>query len=154
MKKLSIAALVLLALAVLGSAALSAENMDDIEAHRSCTQCGMDRKSYGYSRMLLRFADGGQIGVCSLNCAVIELNNNKGREVQALLVADRDSHVLLAAGKAFWVMGGSKRGVMTRRPKWAFATEAAARAFIRDHGGTMVTWDEVLKSARQDAGVL
>lgn len=124
---------------------------DDIAEHRSCSQCGMDRKAYGYSRMLLRFEDGGQVGVCSLNCAVIELDQNKKRAVKSLLVADRESHKLIDADKAFWVMGGNKRGVMTKRPKWAFAGKDASQAFIKAHGGTLATWDEVMRAAREDS---
>jgi nitrous oxide reductase accessory protein NosL len=133
--------------------ALTAMAQDDIQQHRSCTHCGMDRKAYGYSRALVSYADGGQVGVCSLNCAVIEMDSNKGRAMKSLQVADRDTHALLDAEKAYWLIGGSKRGVMTKRPKWAFTTESAARNFSNAYGGTIITWDEALKAAREDAGL-
>jgi hypothetical protein len=101
--------------------------------------------------MLINFADGSQIGVCSIHCAVIKLNELKSRKVKSLQVADRDSHVLLVAEKAIWVIGGKKRGVMTQRPKWAFATSAAAKAFVGSQGGKIVTWDEAFAAARDDA---
>ncbi len=44
---------------------------DDIDAHRSCASCGMDRKAYGYSRMLIQYEDGAMVGTCSLHCAVV-----------------------------------------------------------------------------------
>src|SRR5512147_982681 len=75
---------------------------DDIDAHRACAFCGMDRKAFGYSRMLVRYDDGSEVGVCSLHCAVIELETNKTRRVKALLVADRDTRNLLEAEQAFW----------------------------------------------------
>ncbi|GFO59179.1 hypothetical protein GMST_15040 [Geomonas silvestris] len=130
------------------SAALAA---DDIAAHASCENCGMDRKAFGYSRMLLRFADGSETGVCSLNCAVIEMDKHPEKTVKALLVADRDSRGLVEASKAVWVMGGDKRGVMTKRPKWAFAEQAIAEKFVKEHGGKLVDWDTVLAAAREDA---
>jgi len=130
------------------SAALAA---DDIAAHAFCDNCGMDRKAFGYSRMLLRFADDSEIGVCSLNCAVIEMDKHQEKSVQALLVADRDSRVLSEASKAFWVMGGDKRGVMTKRPKWAFTEKGSAEKFVKEHGGKLVDWDTVLAAAREDA---
>lgn len=123
----------------------------DIDQQRNCAHCGMDRKLYGYSRMLIRYADGSQAGVCSLHCTVTELNEHKDKKVENLLVADRDSHTLIEAGKASWVIGGRKRGVMTQRPKWAFATSAAALAFIAGNGGVLAGWDEVLAAAREDA---
>jgi nitrous oxide reductase accessory protein NosL len=123
----------------------------DLKDHRSCSICGMDRKEYGFSRMLVHYEDGGTTGVCSLNCAVIELAVNKGRKVKALFVADRDSRTLIDAEQAVWVMGGKKPGVMTQRPKWAFGSPSAAGAFIAAYGGKIVPWSEALAAAREDA---
>lgn len=137
--------LLFLLLATAGRAA------DDTEEHRSCAFCGMDRKAYGYSRMLIRYEDGTEAGVCSLHCAVTELDANKDRTVKALLVADRGDRKLVPAETAFWVIGGSKRGVMTQRPKWAFRTQAGAESFVKAHGGTIITWSSALAAAREDA---
>jgi nitrous oxide reductase accessory protein NosL len=119
----------------------------DIEDHRSCAHCGMDRKAYGFSRMLVQYEDGAVVGVCSLHCAVVELDANQGRTVKALLVADRDTRTLIDAEKAIWVLGGGKRGVMTQQPKWAFQTKAAADVFIKTNGGKIVPWAEALAAA-------
>jgi len=124
---------------------------DDISEHRNCTQCGMDRKAYGYSRMLIVYEDGAEAGVCSLHCAVVELDANKGRKVKSLLVADRDTRSLIEAETAVWVMGGKKRGIMTQRPKWAFSTKAAAEDFIKSNGGAIISWADALAAAREDA---
>ena len=137
-------------MALLIMAGMAAFARDDIDGHRSCNVCGMDRKAYGFSRMLIRYADGTEGGVCSLHCAVIELDADKDRAVKVLLVADRDTRTLIDAEKAFWVMGGSKRGVMTQRPKWAFPSKAAAEAFIAEYGGKIVPWAEALAAARDD----
>jgi nitrous oxide reductase accessory protein NosL len=123
----------------------------DIEDHRSCVYCGMDRKAYGFSRMLVLYEDGGVAGVCSLHCAVIELDTNQRRKVKSLLVADRVTRTLIDAEKAIWVMGGSKSGVMTQRPKWAFESKAGAEAFIGEYGGKIVSWTEAFAAAREDA---
>ena len=123
---------------------------DDIDAHRSCIHCGMDRKAYGFSRMLVQYEDGTAVGVCSLRCAVVELDADPKRNVKQLLAADRTARNLIDAEKAVWVMGGAKRGVMTDRPKWAFASKAAAETFIEGYGGSIVTWAEALAAARED----
>jgi copper chaperone NosL len=125
----------------------------DIAEHRDCAYCGMDRKAYGYSRMLIQYADGTAVGVCSLHCAVLELHVNQGRPMKSILVADRDTRILIDAEQAVWVMGGKKRGVMTQRPKWAFQTKAAADAFIGKYGGTIASWKEALTAAQDDAAV-
>jgi len=122
----------------------------DINDFRSCINCGMDRKAYGFSRMLIQYEDGSALGVCSLHCAVVELDANPGREVKALLVADRDSRMLINAEQANWVMGGGKRGVMTQQPKWAFQSKDGAEAFIKANGGKLVTWAEALAAAREE----
>jgi len=139
-----------LALFILPLAVSAINAADDIDEHRSCTHCGMDRKAYGFSRMLVQYEDGTAVGVCSLRCAVMELDANPKRTVKAILAADRTERTLIDAQKAIWVMGGSKRGVMTDRPKWAFATKADADAFIEDYGGVIITWNEALAAARED----
>ncbi len=144
---MAVAVVIALLLSFTGTKAFA---QDDIDAHRSCAFCGMDRKAFGYSRMLVRYDDGSEVGVCSLHCAVIELEANKARRVTALLVADRNSRTLLEAEHAFWVTGGSKRGVMTEHPSWAFSTKDAAEAFIKEYGGTLTPWTDVRAVARDE----
>jgi nitrous oxide reductase accessory protein NosL len=140
----------LLALALLGIAAVVVAAGSDIDEFRSCSQCGMDRKAFGYSRMLVIYRDGGKTGVCSLHCAVADSTANKGKEIASLLVADRNSRELIAAEKAFWVMGGKKRGVMTALPKWAFAREQDANKFVKESGGKLTPFDQVMASAQKE----
>lgn len=130
---------------------LAGGTQKDIDDHRSCNNCGMDRKAYGFSRMLVQYEDGTVVGTCSLYCAVIELDANPGKAVKALLVADRDSRTLLDAEKAVWVMGGKKRGVMTEQPKWAFQSKEGAEVFIKANNGKIVAWAEALAAAREEA---
>ncbi len=145
--KIMISLVILAVLLIAGTASCA----DDISEHRNCVQCGMDRKAYGYSRMLIVYEDGAETGVCSLHCAVVELEAGKGRKVKSLLVADRDTRSLIEAETAVWVIGGKKKGVMTQRPKWAFSTKAAAEDFIKSSGGEIVSWADALAAAREDA---
>jgi len=138
------ATLLLLCAAVAGAAG------GDVERHRECLHCGMDRKAYGYSRALVQYQDGSEVGVCSLHCALVELDANPGKAVRAILVADRETRELVDAAAATWVLGGDKRPVMSVRPRWAFATRASAEAFVRAHGGELATWPEALAAARED----
>ncbi len=48
------------------------------------------------------------------------------------------------------MLGGSKAGVMTKRAKWAFENKAAAEKFVAENGGSLVTFDEAMKSAYED----
>lgn len=123
---------------------------DDINDHRSCVNCGMDRKAYGFSRMLIQYEDGSSLGVCSLHCAVVELDADPGHKVKTILAADRDTRTLINAEQANWVMGGGKRSVMTKQPKWAFQSKNGAEAFIKANDGKLVTWAEALAAAREE----
>jgi nitrous oxide reductase accessory protein NosL len=124
---------------------------DDISEHRSCKYCGMDRKAFGYSRMVVVFADGASVGVCSIHCAATALKAAGDRKVRTLLVADRSTREMINAKDAFWIIGGKKKGVMTHRPKWAFATKTGAEAFIAAYGGVLADWDSAFAAAREDA---
>ena len=50
----------------------------------------------------------------------------------------------------FWVIGGEKPGVMSKRAKWAFEKEADARDFIKTNGGILATFDDAIKAAYED----
>jgi nitrous oxide reductase accessory protein NosL len=126
------------------------DGREDLGRHRECGFCGMDRQAYGFSRAVVVYADGTEVGTCSLHCAVIELDAHPEKPLGRLRVADRDTHVLVDADAATWVMGGNKRAVMAARPKWAFATRAGAEAFRADHGGELVDWPRALQAARED----
>jgi nitrous oxide reductase accessory protein NosL len=129
----------------------AASSSDDLAAHRECGHCGMDRKAYGFSRMLVVYENGTESGVCSLHCAITDQLEHPGLKVKSLLVADRDTRALVPAETAVWVLGGSKRGVMTARAKWAFAERARAEKFVAANGGEIVTWERALEAAREDA---
>ncbi len=135
---------------ILSLVTLTAIAETDIDQHRNCRHCGMDRKAYGYSRMLMEYKDGTRVGTCSLHCVVTELNN-KGGEVVSIKVADRNTRQLIDAEKAVWILGGKKRGVMTMQAKWAFATREAGQQFVDTYGGLITTWNEVLTAAQKDA---
>jgi hypothetical protein len=130
--------------------ALTAFADSDIDQFRDCKQCGMDRKAYGYSRMLVEYKNGTKTGTCSLHCVATELANGKSGEISSFKVADRDTTKLIDAEKAVWVIGGSKRGVMTMQAKWAFSTKEAARKFIDAYGGKLATWNEALAAAKAE----
>ncbi|MHB8835434.1 MAG: nitrous oxide reductase accessory protein NosL [Candidatus Methylomirabilia bacterium] len=116
------------------------------ENPKACDACGMDRTANAQSRMVIGFADGTSVGVCSVHCAAVELDMNKNKAVKSLLVADYATLELQDAKSAVWVVGGDIKSAMTQTPKWAFAKEEAAQAFIAAHGGELAPFDQVLKS--------
>jgi nitrous oxide reductase accessory protein NosL len=123
---------------------------DDIQKHPSCKYCGMDRAKFAHSRVFIENDDGTTEGTCSLHCAAVDLALNIDKTPKAILVGDLNNKNLVDAEKAFWVIGGNKMGVMTKRAKWAFEKQQDADRFVRENGGVMATFDEVIKGAYED----
>jgi len=122
----------------------------DVKKHQSCAHCGMDREKFSHSRMLITYADKTVVGVCSISCTATELKASKGKALKSVEVGDYNTKKLIDAEKATWVIGGSKKGVMTRNAKWAFAAKADAEAFIKKNGGTLGTYKEALALAEKE----
>jgi nitrous oxide reductase accessory protein NosL len=122
----------------------------DVTRAPSCHHCGMDRDKFGHSRMLIEYEDGSTVATCSLHCAAVELAITIDRIPVKVSVADFNSKALLDADGAVWVLGGSKKGVMTSKAKWAFAERSAADKFILAYGGSIATFDEAIKAAYDD----
>lgn len=127
------------------SATESGSEYADVIKQRDCSRCGMDRKTFAHSRMLVTYADGSSVGTCSIACLVTELKSNHGKEVKTIQVGDYTGKQLIDARKAVWVIGGSKRGVMTRTAKWAFARKNEAENFVHRYGGEIVDYGEALR---------
>ncbi|MFI5295557.1 MAG: nitrous oxide reductase accessory protein NosL [Thermodesulfovibrionales bacterium] len=125
---------------------------DTMENPKHCKQCGMDLDVYAKSRMVIGYADGTTVAVCSLHCAAAEMKQNKDRQVRSLMVADYSSKELTDAKTARWVVGGVKEGVMTSVPKWAFVKEEDAQKFAKETGGKVSSFDQAMKAAEEEIG--
>jgi copper chaperone NosL len=123
---------------------------DDMKTHASCNYCGMNRQVFAHSRMLIEYDDGTLVGVCSLHCAAVDLVLNIDKTPKKISVGDFKNKNLIEAEKAFWVVGGSKPGVMTKNAKWAFETKEDADKFVQENGGKPTTFDQALNAAYQD----
>jgi nitrous oxide reductase accessory protein NosL len=121
-----------------------------VEAPPACEKCGMDRTRFAHSRMLIEYADHSVVGLCSLHCVAEELAQHPEKPVQSLKVADYNTKELIDAATATWVIGGSKKGVMTFVPKWAFLHKEEAQAFVAENGGEVTTFDAALQAAKEE----
>ena len=123
---------------------------DDIKKHAKCTYCGMDRAMFAHSRMLLAYDDGTTVGTCSLHCAAVDLALNIDKSLKSIEAGDYKAKNLVNAEEAFWVLGGSKPGVMTKRAKWAFGKKADAETFIKESGGKLATFEDAVSASYED----
>jgi copper chaperone NosL len=122
---------------------------DDIKQFPSCKNCGMSRDKFAYSRIVIQYPDS-KVGLCSIHCAAVYLRGVVERSPTGIFVGDYKSRDLIDALNACWVIGGSKKGVMTQRAKWAFKANEDAQAFIKEFGATLATYDGAMRAAYED----
>lgn len=129
-------------------------NINDIEKYAKCPYCGMDRKQYHHSRMLVQYSDDLADGTCSLHCTAISLSLNVDREPKAIWVGDNaapsDIKPLVEVDKATFLIGSKIPGVMTANSKVAYGTEDAAKAAQAAQGGELAKFDQALLAAYTD----
>ncbi|MBU0751322.1 MAG: nitrous oxide reductase accessory protein NosL [Gammaproteobacteria bacterium] len=129
-------------------------NENDIEKYPKCPYCGMDRKQYHHSRMLVQYSDDVADGTCSLHCAAISLSLNVDREPKMMWVGDNaaagETKPLVEVDKATFLVGSKIPGVMTHNSKVAYASEDAAKAAQGANGGELAKFDQALLAAYTD----
>lgn len=138
------------ALCLLTVQVVFAQAQEDLQKHPACKFCGMDREKFAYSRMLLEYDDASAVGTCSIHCLAVDLALNIDKTPKNIYVGDYNLKKLIDAENAVWVIGGNKMGVMTKRAKWAFGKREDAEKFVTENGGTLATFDEVMKAAYED----
>ena len=123
---------------------------NDISKAPSCPLCGMDRNKFNFSRVFIVYDDGSTFGACSLHCAAIDMAVNIDKAPVKIWVGDYNTKDLINGEEAFWVIGGKKMGVMTKRAKWAFGTKEAAEKFIQEFGGGLSNFEGAAKACYED----
>jgi copper chaperone NosL len=123
---------------------------EDVQKHPACSYCGMNRNQFAHSRIFIDYDDGSAAGTCSIHCAAIDLALHIDKTPRIIWVGDLNTKLLVDAEKAAWVIGGNKPGVMTKRAKWAFSSKGDAEKFVKENGGALAGFDEVVKAAYED----
>ena len=139
-----------MALCFFTTAVVLAQVQNDIQRNPSCKYCGMDRGMFAHSRMLIEYDDATTVGTCSIHCVAVDLALNIDRTPKTITVGDYNTKNLIDVDKGFWVIGGNKPGVMTKRAKWAFEKKEDAEKFIKENGGGIATFDEAMKASYED----
>ncbi len=133
---------------VVGLASLVMVNAGD---QKWCPLCSMNLKMFWKTNHWLTFADGKEVGYCSIHCASI-VHKKKGREIKGWKAVDYDSKKLIDARKAFFLIGSDLPGTMTATSKLAFASREVAERYQKKHGGSVGTFEDALKRAVADLG--
>ena len=140
----------IMALLVFGIGNAFGEEPEDIHKYTECFYCGMNRAKFAHSRMLLKYDDGSALGTCSIRCTAVDMAFFIDKAPTTLHVGDYNTKKLIDAENAFWVIGGDKMGVMTKRAKWAFEKKSDAEQFIKAHSGQIATFEEAMEAAYAD----
>ncbi|PWB48888.1 MAG: twin-arginine translocation pathway signal protein [Nitrosomonadales bacterium] len=124
---------------------------NDLGKFPKCPYCGMDRKMFHHSRMLIQYSDDLPDGTCSIHCAAISLSLNLDRDPKAIWAGDNASSAeikpLVEVDKASFLIGSSIKGVMSKTSKVAYASAEAARAAQAASGGEIGDFDKALLAA-------
>lgn len=117
--------------------------------HIRCDNCGMDRNRFARTRYVFD-TDKGRFYTCSIACLVV-LCMKKNTEPKNVKVAEylRPTN-MLNAEKAFFVVGSKAKGTMTKKSKIAFSSREKAMRFIKKYGGTIATFQDVVKIAKEE----
>ena len=150
MKKVYAVNLVMVVCFVFVGLTFAEQMKDDISVHKACKYCGMDRGTYNFTRMLIEYDDGTIAAFCSIHCAAVDLANNIDKTPKAIQVGDFNGKQLIDAENAFWVVGGSKPAVMSKRGKWAFEKKDDAESFMKANQGKIASFEDAMKAAYED----
>ena len=126
----------------------------DIAKFPKCPYCGMDRKVFHHSRMLIQYSDDLPDATCSLHCVAISLSLNIDREPKHIWVGDNaapgEAKPLVEVDDAIFLIGSRIKGVMTKRSKVAYSDVTVARAMMAEQGGELAKFDTALLAAYTD----
>ena len=112
-----------------------------------CPECGMTLPMF-YKTNHAATVDGKVKQYCSIHCVVED--TKKGSKLTDIKVVDVTTLKFIAADKAAYVLGSSKKGTMTMVSKYAFANKTDAEVFAKENGGKVVDYSAAYKASESD----
>ena len=116
----------------------------------SCVICGMNLPTFYKTSHAAETKTGTKKQYCSIHCVVHDNEINK-TDLLNLKVVDTNSLKFISAHKAFYVVGSSKPGTMSRTSKYAFAKKSDAEAFAKKFGGKIMNLNDAYTAAMKDS---
>jgi len=114
----------------------------------SCAICGMHLPTF-YKTNHVADTKEGTKQYCSIHCVVYDNEINK-TDLTNLRVVDTNSLKMISALEAYYVVGSSKKGTMSRVSKYAFSTKNEAEAFAKSFGGKVMKFYDAYDEAKKD----
>ena len=114
---------------------------------RYCIKCGMDLVRY-YKTSHTAEHENIKYQYCSIHC--LEEHLGEGITLKNPKVVDISSLKLISISQAYYVVGSSKRGTMSRVSKYAFSNESEAKKFQALYGGKIMDFNGAREIAQED----
>ncbi len=116
----------------------------------SCIICGMNLPTFYKTSHAAETKTGTKRQYCSIHC-VVEDNEINKTDLVNLKVVDTNSLKFISVYKAFYVVGSSKPGTMTRTSKYAFGKKSEAEAFAKEFGGKVMSFNDTYTVSMKDS---
>ena len=116
-------------------------------AKESCAMCGMNLIKF-YKTSYKAKVDGKNVQYCSLHCMADAVKH--GAELENPMVVDVKSLKFIPVMEAYYVVGSSVSGTMSRVSKYAFKSLHDAKLFQRKYGGKIVDFQTAWNIAKKD----
>ncbi|WP_457606060.1 nitrous oxide reductase accessory protein NosL [Nitratifractor sp.] len=113
-----------------------------------CVVCGMKLPMFFKTNHVAEL-NGTTRQYCSIHCLAKDLKIARN-PLESIRVVDTDTLRFIDAKRAFYVVGSSKPGTMSRVSKYAFGTREAAEAFAAKYGGRVTDFEGALRTAMRD----
>lgn len=124
--------------------------LQDGKEKTSGVVCGMNLPMF-YKTNHSATLDGKVRQYCSLHCLTEDLKVKK-LKLENIQVVDVTTLKFIDAKKAFYVVGSSKKGTMSKTSKYAFANKKDAFIFSKKYGGKVIDFDGAMQKAMEDFG--
>ena len=118
------------------------------EMKSSCAMCGMNLVMF-YKTSFIATVDGKKKQYCSLHCLAHDMKNHHN-SLKDIKVVNTNSLKFIDAKRAYYVVGSSKKGTMSKVSKYAFSTLNAASKFAASYNGVVMDFNAALQTAQKD----
>jgi nitrous oxide reductase accessory protein NosL len=117
-------------------------------AKKWCPVCGMSLKMFYKTSHAVQLHNHEEKQYCSMRCLVVDMEKHN-IDMKDIEVVDVKSEKFINASTAFYVVGSSVKGTMSRVSKLAFKKREDAQMFVKKHGGKVMTFQEALSLAKK-----
>ena len=118
-----------------------------------CSICGMHLAKFYNTNYIVDFNHKASTQVCSIHDVSAVLKQTPMSEVKSIQVVGIHSQQFIDSNHAFYVIGSSVKGTMSRVSKLAFADKVDALDFIAKNGGELAGFEQALASADDEFNV-